>query len=388
MKSYRQFLQGSESSSRRPAIAIATGVFALAGIVLLLTSRASTNQIYIGPGPGVVEPAVIEQVPIGGTIVAPVRINSGTVSVNAVEAKLVYPANQLEFVSIDDAGGAFDINSPASGNANGVVTLSRGKVGGVTGDHLVAKVTFKVVAAGTAKLSFGTGTMLLASSNNQNIITATGSRTYELVSTTTPVPQPVVDGKVYLTPATIPAMVSSPVTVELRENSGTIGVNAAEIKISYPVDKLAFTSFDATGGAFDIDTPGSGAANGVITIARGRTGSVTGDQLIGKLKFTAKANGPAVLSIVSGASVLAATNQQNVVKTVAGATVNINSPDSVPAIPGDLNGDQTVNITDVSLLFANWNKTGAGVQGDVNKDAKVDIFDLSLLLARWMGGPA
>jgi len=48
--------------------------------------------------------------------------------------------------------------------------LARGVIGTLTGDQLVAKVTFKVNIAGTANLSFVNGTSLISSSTNQNII--------------------------------------------------------------------------------------------------------------------------------------------------------------------------------------------------------------------------
>ncbi len=51
---------------------------------------------------------------------------------------------------------------------------------------------------------------------------------------------------------------------------------------------------------------------------------------------------------------------------------------------GDLNGDGRVNITDLSILLTNWNKTGVPAsQGDINGSGKVDITDLSILLSKW-----
>ena len=59
-------------------------------------------------------------------------------------------------------------------------------------------------------------------------------------------------------------------------------------------------------------------------------------------------------------------------------TIAINNPP--PPITGDLNGDHKVNIYDLSILLAHFNKSGAG---DFNNNGKVDIFDLSTLLARF-----
>jgi hypothetical protein len=49
----------------------------------------------------------------------------------------------------------------------------------------------------------------------------------------------------------------------------------------------------------------------------------------------------------------------------------------------DINHDGTINITDLSILLANFGKTGAGVPGDINADGSVGIRDLSMLLASW-----
>jgi hypothetical protein len=54
------------------------------------------------------------------------------------------------------------------------------------------------------------------------------------------------------------------------------------------------------------------------------------------------------------------------------------------AANADVNGDGTVNITDLSIMAANYGKTGRTfAQGDVNGDGAVTIIDLSILAANW-----
>lgn len=50
----------------------------------------------------------------------------------------------------------------------------------------------------------------------------------------------------------------------------------------------------------------------------------------------------------------------------------------------DVNGDDSVNIFDLSVMASNWGKTGATyAEGDLNGDGVVDIFDLSILASEW-----
>lgn len=56
-------------------------------------------------------------------------------------------------------------------------------------------------------------------------------------------------------------------------------------------------------------------------------------------------------------------------------------PPSTGAKVGDLNGDNKVNISDMSILLSAWGKNNAAA--DLNKSGKVDISDLSILLSHW-----
>lgn len=50
---------------------------------------------------------------------------------------------------------------------------------------------------------------------------------------------------------------------------------------------------------------------------------------------------------------------------------------------GDINGDNKVNLTDLSILLKNYNKAGTSSTGDLNSDGKVNLTDLSILLKNW-----
>lgn len=50
-----------------------------------------------------------------------------------------------------------------------------------------------------------------------------------------------------------------------------------------------------------------------------------------------------------------------------------------PPIPGDLNSDGTVNLSDYNILLKNLNATDCGNIADINGDCVVDIFDYNIL---------
>ena len=52
-----------------------------------------------------------------------------------------------------------------------------------------------------------------------------------------------------------------------------------------------------------------------------------------------------------------------------------------PNLPGDLNNDNTVNVTDLSILLSNYNTTNS--TADINSDGTVNILDLSALLSHY-----
>ena len=51
-----------------------------------------------------------------------------------------------------------------------------------------------------------------------------------------------------------------------------------------------------------------------------------------------------------------------------------------PAVPGDINGDGSVNGSDLALLLGNWGGSGTG---DINGDGTVNGGDLAILLGNW-----
>jgi hypothetical protein len=59
------------------------------------------------------------------------------------------------------------------------------------------------------------------------------------------------------------------------------------------------------------------------------------------------------------------------------------SPLPSPIKPGDVDGNNKVDIFDYNILLTNFGKTGVGIQGDIDGNSKVDIFDYNILLTNF-----
>jgi hypothetical protein len=53
---------------------------------------------------------------------------------------------------------------------------------------------------------------------------------------------------------------------------------------------------------------------------------------------------------------------------------------SSTTVVGDLNGDNHVDISDLSIFLSHWQQTATGLPEDLNNDGVVNVFDLSILL--------
>jgi|GEM_PF-2640689 len=104
------------------------------------------------------------------TVTVTIIEDSGSESINAVQANLSYPANSLQYVSTNDSA-AFPIDAQTAVN-NGTIQLARGAYTPVRGSQPVAVLTFKVLGStGTAAMAFAGGTAVVSATSNTNIVT-------------------------------------------------------------------------------------------------------------------------------------------------------------------------------------------------------------------------
>lgn len=135
------------------------------GIFLLIPSLVFASTLYLAPAK--------TTIPIGGTVVVSVRLNTEGDSVNAISAFLSYPADKLD-VTYVNPGSVFAIGAENS-YGGGVIKISRGSLSGVSGNVNVATIGFKGKSAGTATVSFIGGSSAPRASDSSDSLNLGGS---------------------------------------------------------------------------------------------------------------------------------------------------------------------------------------------------------------------
>jgi hypothetical protein len=246
-----------------------------------------------------------------------IRENSGTSTVNAVQANLTYIATNLDFVSIDSSSSAFDIQAQSTGGSGSVI-VARGKSGAVlTGDQTVAVVHFKTkTVGGLTSIYVDNGTQLISSTTNTSLFTSP-SRAWG---------------------TSVNVITTPPPTVTLLGSPTSIFSGGSTM--------LSWSSTNATS----------------CTASNGWTGTKTtsGSQSVNPTATTTY-----TLSCVGAGG---SSPASSVTVTVAGKI-------------GDTNGDNLVDIFDVSILLSHWGTNFT--YADFDKSGTVDIFDLSIVLSHF-----
>ncbi len=341
-------------------------VAAAAGTFIVVNSRAASNQLYLTPIDGSVQ--------INTNVAVQVRIDSGTDTVNAVQANLTYDPAKLQFVSVDSAGSALPLEASTQ-TSSGSIMMARATNGGATppsGDFLFATVTFKALAGtGTASVDVAAGSHVVRSTDSQDLLTASAGATYTLTSpVASPTPTPVVTpaptpvptptptpapsnsptpvptlaptptpapaaGSLFFSPATASIASGSTVTLELRENSGATQVNAVQANVTYDASRLEYVSTTDTGADFGLSAV-TNASAGQIMITRataGGTPALTGNKLVTKVTFKALTTPGATTVEFASTSNLVSVTATDILNSRQTSTITVTGGTSATVTP-------------------------------------------------------
>ncbi len=158
-------------------------------------------------GVGNVEAATLKVSPNTGVYTAgtpftvSVVLNTEGKSVNAADGKLSFNTRELQVVSASRASSIFNLwtEEPTFSNSAGTISFGGGSPMGYKGAAgTIMTVTFRPLAAGTPKVTFGGGSVLAADGMGTNVLTSMGSASFTIAAKgETPAPE-------YIPPANTP----------------------------------------------------------------------------------------------------------------------------------------------------------------------------------------
>jgi chitodextrinase len=200
-KKVKNLMQLKSTKFNPVVMALFAVVLAVAGYFIIFSKAAPPPPtIYLNPASNVVAAR--------STVTMEIRENSGTTGVNASRVFLSFPSSLVSFTTTDITYSPYWSNSAGTTIGTGTLSIDRGaafcgsdgfipnttktaadactagQTAVLTGDHVIATITLHMSATGgAANLAFTSGTVLVNSSTNQDILgglSATAGATYTI----------------------------------------------------------------------------------------------------------------------------------------------------------------------------------------------------------------
>ncbi|HEV8601448.1 MAG TPA: cohesin domain-containing protein [Patescibacteria group bacterium] len=149
-------------------------IFTIITALLLLPNFSLAATLYLSPPVG--------NYSVGTTFKVKILANTEGQSVNTAEARINYPADKLELLSVIQ-GTTFYFAAPSSPSKNGGTAYFGGGLPnpGYTGNAgLLGTMTFRAKAAGTADVSISNGKVLLNDGKGTDALSTTLGSTFKI----------------------------------------------------------------------------------------------------------------------------------------------------------------------------------------------------------------
>lgn len=183
----------------------------------------------------------------GQTFTTRVLVNTAGSAINAAEATIRFNPNELAVVSVT-RGSTFSLWAvePSYSNSAGTITFGGGSPTGYTGSSgTVITITWRSKAAGTARVTFGNGSILAADGRGTNIVQSLNGGSYTLAAADV---QPEPEVIEYIAPANTPGRPS--VTSSSHPDEGWSQNTTAELSWTLPPGVTAVrTLLDGNSGS-------------------------------------------------------------------------------------------------------------------------------------------
>lgn len=179
-------------------------------------AAGSPAKLYLAPASA----SVVK----GSNVTYTIKLDTGGSTVNAVQANLSYPTANFSAVTIDTSTSAFSIEASNTASGGSIV-LARGALTAVSGIVDVAKITLTTSAAGSPAVSWATGSAVVDSTDNSNILGTSTGATTTITNPVTPPPPPPSPSP---TPTPTPSPTSSTTKTTTQTTVSSAPANSAD----------------------------------------------------------------------------------------------------------------------------------------------------------------
>lgn len=324
-------------------------LFALVGTFVLLRIFAASSQITLTTN-------ATSNLKKDDTFVVTVTASTGGEPVSIGQAYIAYDPAKLAYVSSDYTGSAFDSDSPEATTGNGFVLMSRYTTTRPSGNLLIGKITFKVLASsGSAALSVDQSRSYVFSAQDaSNILTGVNNASVTISSPQTPT---TASAQINMTASKTSVSKDETFVVSVNANSGSEPVTIGQAYLTFDPAKLAYVSTDYTGSAFPSDTPEAATGSGFVKLSRYTTSNnPSGNFLIGKVTFKAVAAGTtanigvdtsksAIHSLSDASNILDGANSLSITIASAPVTGDTQAPAKPANLTATANGQGQISLS-------------------------------------------
>ncbi len=308
----------------------------------------------------------------GQTFTVQVRIDTNGQTVNGIESDITYPASIFDVLAIDDTNS--DFNVPAQEViGSGVLSIAYGSITPKSGDILVTTITFRAKATGIADVNF-VNPSVVSDVSNTDVLKNFVNGQYTVTSTaTTPTPTQTQPTSVPPTSAPTPTSVpptSAPTptpTVAVPTPTPTpapLSPTPTPIPNS-PVTITISTQQTATYKS-NLTLSGSKSINATTIFVNNSSAGAA---------YTSQTTWEFPVNLAMGLNTFAVFGEDD--NNVKSSTLTLNVRRNRV---GDINGDDLIDLTDLSLFGSDWDKTTVltNALSDMNDDNSVNLTDFSI----------
>jgi hypothetical protein len=337
----------------------------------IFLSSQNGNYTIVSTPPTPIAQSVLSLSPLTSNVTAganfnvEVRVNTNGQTVNALQTDISYPTNLLSVVSISNTNGDFGIEAQKT-DSNGAISLAYGTITPKSGDLLVVTITFLAKSSGTANVAFANASVISDVSNTDVLKSSIDGQYTIIGSALTPTPTAV---------PTVPLLTPTPTRIPPTPTPTIVTPTPTSPVVltptSVPALSLAISAQPTDTYASSFLLWGTKSSN-ISTV-------LVNNSSIG-LSYPSETTWQIQMQLAMGANTYSVVGKDSSGNTSPTQSITVN----LHRI-GDINGDNAVDITDLSLFGTDWEKTSAlnNVLSDMNKDNKVDLTDFSILASAY-----